>query len=83
MGVTDLDMNRQATFSAHYSVPTYNSIRDLLEDERVEMVLNLTNPGSHYEVSRQCLEAGRHVYSEKPLALSMPRPPTSWIGTRA
>jgi len=36
-----------------------------------DLVLNLTNPGSHYEVSRACLEAGMHVYSEKPLAMEM------------
>ena len=34
--------------------------------------MNLTNPRSHYEVSRACLLAGKHVYSEKPLAMSLP-----------
>ncbi|MDX8396296.1 MAG: Gfo/Idh/MocA family oxidoreductase, partial [Mariprofundaceae bacterium] len=33
------------------------------------IVLNLTNPRSHYDLSKQCLEAGKHVYSEKPLAM--------------
>ena len=33
--------------------------------------MNLTNPASHFEVSRACLEAGKHVYSEKPLATNM------------
>jgi predicted dehydrogenase len=41
---------------------------ELLRDETVEIVVNLTNPHSHYEVSRRALEAGRHVYSEKPFA---------------
>ena len=36
-----------------------------------DLVLNLTNPGAHFEVSRQCLDAGKHVYSEKPLATNM------------
>jgi predicted dehydrogenase len=34
-------------------------------------VLNLTNPGSHYEISKAALLAGKHVYSEKPLAMQM------------
>ena len=32
--------------------------------------LNLTNPRSHFAVNRACLEAGKHVYSEKPLAMT-------------
>jgi predicted dehydrogenase len=71
IGVTDRDQRRTAKFSARYSLPAYCSLTDLLADPRVELVVNLTNPRSHYEVSKACLEAGKHVYSEKPLALEM------------
>jgi predicted dehydrogenase len=57
--------------SAYHGVPRYDSLEKLLEDERVAIVLNLTNPRSHFAVSDQCLRAGKHVYSEKPLAMDM------------
>lgn len=70
IGIMDRDEKRSAKFSAHYSVPKYSSLDELLEDQKVELVVNLTNPRSHFSVSKACLEAGKHVYSEKPLAMS-------------
>ncbi|HVU05888.1 MAG TPA: Gfo/Idh/MocA family oxidoreductase [Polyangiaceae bacterium] len=69
VGVYDRDAARAEHLSRYHSVPKYETFEDLLSDDRVQMVLNLTNPGSHYEVSRACLEAGKHVYSEKPFAM--------------
>lgn len=45
----------------------------LLADEDIEIVLNLTNPSAHFELNQQILKAHKHVYSEKPMALSMPQ----------
>lgn len=47
------------------------SVEDLLAAPDVDVVVNLTVPAAHYEVSRRALEAGKHVYSEKPLVLSL------------
>lgn len=71
VGVYDSDPNRLAHFSKFYSVDTFHSLDSLINDDRVEMVINLTNPASHYDVSKASLMAGKHVYSEKPLALSV------------
>jgi predicted dehydrogenase len=71
-GVIDLDGKRSAAYSAYFSVPKYESFEDVLNDRRVELVINLTNPRSHFAVSKACLEAGKNVYSEKPLAMSFP-----------
>ncbi|MCC5805488.1 MAG: Gfo/Idh/MocA family oxidoreductase [Opitutales bacterium] len=49
----------------------YSSLNELLADEAVETVVNLTNPRSHAAVTRQSLEAGKHVYSEKPLGMNL------------
>src|SRR5687767_7028350 len=69
MGVTDRDAARAAAYASYYSVRQYRSLDDVLDDPRVELVLNLTNPHSHFAVSKACLDAGKHVYSEKPLAM--------------
>ncbi len=71
LGVWDRDPGRLAAFTAFHKVPAYASMAALLADEQVRMVVNLTNPRSHFEVSLQALEAGRHVYSEKPLGMTM------------
>jgi predicted dehydrogenase len=68
VGVMDRDEERSKIFSQYYSVPRYPSLEALLNDQRVELVVNLTNPKSHFSVSKACLEAGKNVYSEKPLA---------------
>lgn len=68
VGVWDIDAERLATFCAHWNVPAKQSLEHLLQDEA--LVLNLTNPHAHFETSQACLKAGRHVYSEKPLAMS-------------
>lgn len=71
LGVADRMEARAELLSRQYGVPKYQSLSDALADRRVELVLNLTNPGSHYEVSKAALAAGKHVYSEKPLAMAM------------
>ena len=71
IGAMDLDRDRAARFAAYHKVPVYSSLDEVLKDSRVEAVLNLTNPSSHYTVSRACLNAGKHVYSEKPLTLRL------------
>ena len=70
-GVYDRDNERQARFAKHYSLSEYNSMEQLLADDDVRIVLNLTNPKSHYELSKASLMAGKHVYSEKPLSMDM------------
>jgi predicted dehydrogenase len=67
-GVFDRDRPRLERFAAHYKTSTFSSYDEILADPSVDIVVNLTNPRVHHEVSRQALEAGKHVYSEKPLA---------------
>ncbi len=47
------------------------SVKDLLKDKEIEIILNLTVPKSHYEVSKKALLHNKHVYTEKPMAISI------------
>ncbi|PHS29943.1 MAG: oxidoreductase [Methylophaga sp.] len=71
IGVWDHDDVQLARFSEFYSVKKYTSMDDVLSDESIDLVVNLTNPSSHFTISMQCLEAGMHVYTEKPMAMSV------------
>jgi predicted dehydrogenase len=71
LGVMDRNVERAGILSRSYGVSQYPTLSDLLGDSRVELVLNLTSPRSHYEVSKAALVAGKHVYTEKPLAMEL------------
>ena len=47
------------------------SVEDLLSSDEIDIVVNLTIPAVHAAVSADILSAGKHVYSEKPFALSL------------
>jgi predicted dehydrogenase len=72
VGVHDRDAARQAAFVAHWGIEGVASLAALLDRLRPgDVVLNLTNPASHAEVSRAVLEAGHHVWCEKPMTLDL------------
>jgi predicted dehydrogenase len=69
-GVSDLLPERAEALASKHDCTPFESLESLLQDEQVELVVNLTIHHAHYEVTKQLLEAGKHVYSEKPLAMS-------------
>jgi predicted dehydrogenase len=67
--VADLDHARAAAQAEAYGVPGSGSVDELLAREDIEVVVNLTVPAVHTDVGHRILAAGKHVWSEKPLAL--------------
>jgi predicted dehydrogenase len=65
----DLDVTRAAALAAKYGVPGHGTVAEALASPDVSLVVNLTIPAAHIEVSEAALKAGKHVWSEKPLAL--------------
>jgi predicted dehydrogenase len=68
-GATDLVPGRADELVAAHGGTAYGSLEALLADDAVDTVVNLTIPSAHAEVTARCLEAGKHVHTEKPLAL--------------
>ena len=66
---TDLDAPKAAAFGVEHGCPIHGTLDELLADPLVDIVVNLSIHHAHYEVTKRSLEAGRHVYSEKPMAL--------------
>jgi predicted dehydrogenase len=69
-GVADVDPARARRLAAEHGVRAYGSVEELLADPGIDIVVNLTSHHAHSDVTRRALEAGKHVHSEKPMALT-------------
>jgi predicted dehydrogenase len=67
----DLDLARAEQKAARHRVPRACSPDELLADPEVDLVVNLTPPQAHAAASLAAIEAGKHVWSEKPLATNL------------
>jgi predicted dehydrogenase len=68
--VADIDPTRAEQGAARYGISTWGSLDNLLADPNVDIVVNITPPTAHAEVTQAAVKAGKHVYTEKPVATS-------------
>ena len=69
VGVFDLVPERMEQRKQEFNIKkSYHSMDEMLSDPEIEIVVNLTRLDMHYETTKAILMAGKHVYSEKPLA---------------
>lgn len=66
----DTDWDKAQAKAAEFDIPRACSVEELLAEAKIQIVVNLTVPKAHAEVSLAAIEAGKHVYSEKPLAIT-------------
>lgn len=67
----DIDLERAKMAGDTYGVPVAASVDRLLADHDIEVVVNLTPPSLHRAISLAAISADKHVYSEKPLGISL------------
>ncbi len=67
---TDLDMSRAKAKAEEFNVSKVYTVKEMLADPDIQIVVNLTTPESHASVSLEIIEAGKSVYVEKPLAIT-------------
>jgi predicted dehydrogenase len=68
--LADLDQELARSKANEHGIPRTCSVDELIADPDIDGILNLTIPGAHYDIDKRALVAGKHVYSEKPLAIT-------------
>src|SRR5687767_3343067 len=66
----DLNMDSARAAAQQYQIPKVCAVDELLADDAIELVLNLTIPKAHVPVALRAIEAGKHTYAEKPLGIN-------------
>ena len=66
----DINMTAARARAKEYGIRAA-TVDELLADKEIDIVVNLTVPAVHYAVSKQAIDAGKHVYSEKPFVLAV------------
>lgn len=64
-----VEANAMAAAEA-YHIPRVMTFDEMLAWDEIDLILNLTVPRAHFEITKKALSAGKHVYSEKPLAIT-------------
>jgi len=70
IAVADINLDSAKARAEQFGIPKAYSPEELLADDEIEMVINLTIPTAHAPICLQALEAGKHVFVEKPLAVT-------------
>ena len=71
MACADINPAAAKARAKEFGVRAEATVEDLMKAKDVDIVVNLTVPAVHYAISRQALDAGKHVYSEKPFVLDV------------
>lgn len=70
VGCCDRNPHKAQAAAQKYGIAVL-TMEEILADDAIEIVVNLTTPVAHYPVIKQLLEGGKHVYTEKVLSVEM------------
>ena len=65
----DINIEAAKNSAEKYNVKAF-SVDDILVNDDIELIINLTIPAAHKEIIIKSLNAGKHCFSEKPLAMN-------------
>jgi predicted dehydrogenase len=72
LAVCDIIEERAQAARQKYNIPyMFTNVDEILGLKEIQIIVNLTTPGDHYQICKKALEAGKHVYVEKPLSLKV------------
>lgn len=67
----DLDAQKAQEAKDKWKIPHIMTLDEMLACKEIDLILNLTTPKSHFAICHEALLAGKHVYVEKPLSLTL------------
>lgn len=67
--VSDIDLDAARKKAQEFQIPRVCSVDEMLKDDSLEIILNLTIPKAHVPIAMRAIEAGKHTYAEKPLGV--------------
>ena len=70
LACADVNLEVAKAKAEKWGIPLVLTVDELLANEEIEIVVNLTPPKFHYEISKKALLSGKNVYTEKPLGLN-------------
>ena len=68
--VADVIPEKAAARAGQHKIPRHGAPEDLLSDDSIRIIVNLTTPPHHCSVAKEALGAGKNVYNEKPLGMT-------------
>jgi len=66
----DINMEAARAKAKEFNIPKACGVQELIKDRSIDLVLNLTVPKAHVPIALECLEAGKHTFSEKPFGVN-------------
>lgn len=69
--ICDINTKRAEATTQKFGIEKIYTLEEMLEDDEIEIIVNLTTPQTHYEICKKALESGKHTYVEKPLCVKL------------
>jgi len=70
VSLSNRTMNKAEVKAKEYGIAKVQTFDEMISDDSIDLIVNLTTPSSHYELNRRALSKGKNVYCEKPLSLT-------------